>query len=205
MSDPAGGRAINMRFVPDGPVIPNDRLQKWRDGKVIFLAGAGVSRPAGLPLFQGLALGMYKHLGDPVYSALNDGDDTDRLERARSRTDLSSRQKIEVELFLENQLDRLFAAAEARLDQDEYGRVTGTIVRDAVGEILGTATACAQAHRDLLRLSVPPSVIDPRGQPQCRIVTTNFDLLFEHAASPSGGNGHPGLVLVKGNWQRISM
>ena len=31
-----------MRFVPDGPDIPNDLIRDWRSGEVLFLAGAGV-------------------------------------------------------------------------------------------------------------------------------------------------------------------
>jgi hypothetical protein len=44
-----------MRFVPDGPDIPNPLIAKWRAGKVLFLAGAGVSVPSKLPLFDGLS------------------------------------------------------------------------------------------------------------------------------------------------------
>ncbi len=48
-----------MRFVPDGPDIPNSLILKWKEGKVLFLAGAGVSVPSKLPLFDGLALDVY--------------------------------------------------------------------------------------------------------------------------------------------------
>jgi hypothetical protein len=56
-----------MRFVPDGPDIPNSLILKWREGKVVFLAGAGVSVPSDLPLFDGLALDVYKALKDPMH------------------------------------------------------------------------------------------------------------------------------------------
>ena len=59
-----------MRFVPDGPDIPNDLIKEWRDGDVLFLAGAGVSVPSNLPLFEGLVLGVYDILGDELYSVL---------------------------------------------------------------------------------------------------------------------------------------
>jgi hypothetical protein len=144
-----------MRFVPDGPVVPNDLIRKWRDGKVLFLAGAGVSRPAGLPLFKGLALDIYKQLNDGVHGALANGRDKGRRDRLLAAAALSAKQKVEGELFLDNQLDRLFAAMEARIDQDENGRLTQRQVRAALEVVLRRAKTFAQGHRDLLRLSVP--------------------------------------------------
>ena len=62
-----------MRFVPDGPYIPNDLIRKWREGDVLFVAGAGVSRPAGLPLFRDLAVDAYAELNDPLAPAFAKG------------------------------------------------------------------------------------------------------------------------------------
>ena len=55
-----------MQFVPDGPIVPNDLVRAWRQGKVLFLAGAGVSEPAKLPLFRGLVLEVYREIGDSL-------------------------------------------------------------------------------------------------------------------------------------------
>jgi hypothetical protein len=172
-----------MRFVPDGPAIPNDLIRKWRDGKVLFLAGAGVSRPAGLPLFKGLALDIYQHLNDGVHGALTNGEEDGQRERILTNDQLSAKQKIEAELFLDNQLDRLFAAMEARLDHDEGGRLAYRKVRDALEAVLRRAPTFAEGHRDLLRLSVPPGTADAARGALCRIATTNFDLLLEAAWS----------------------
>jgi NAD-dependent SIR2 family protein deacetylase len=79
-----------MRFVSDGPAIPNDLIRKWRDGKVLFLAGAGVSRPAGLPLFKGLALEIYQHLNDGVHGPLANGEEAGRRERVLTNDQLSA-------------------------------------------------------------------------------------------------------------------
>lgn len=169
-----------MRFIPDGPAIPNELIKEWRDGKVLFLAGAGVSLPARLPLFKGLAVEIYQHLHDPLYNELTDGDDDGRLARCRESDKLSPEQKIEAELFLDNQLDRLFAAMEARLDHDERGRLKYRKVRDALEAVLRRATDCALGHRDLVRLSLDLGV--HQGQAAgCRLATTNYDLLFEDA------------------------
>jgi len=169
-----------MRFVPDGPAIPNELIKEWRDGKVLFLAGAGVSLPARLPLFRGLALEIYEHLRDPLHSALTSGDKDERLARCRESTSLSPEQKIEAELFLDNQLDRLFAAMEARLDQDKHGRLKYRKVRDALEAVLRRASNCAEGHRDLVRLSLDLGVDQGRAA-ACRLATTNYDLLFEDA------------------------
>ena len=54
-----------MRFVTDGPSIP-DTLLKERDlGNVVFFCGAGVSVPAGLPNFTDLTIRVMKALGTP--------------------------------------------------------------------------------------------------------------------------------------------
>jgi hypothetical protein len=56
---------------------------------------------------------------------------------------------------------------------------TTSRVRDAVSERLAVPTGPFPNHRALLQLSR-----DPDGQP--RVLTTNFDTLFEHAAVESG-------------------
>ena len=41
-----------MQFVSQGPDIPDQLWQDHEDGKVVFFCGAGISRPAGLPVFN---------------------------------------------------------------------------------------------------------------------------------------------------------
>jgi hypothetical protein len=55
-----------MRFLPDGPSLPEELLQASDHGDVIFLCGAGVSRPAGLPGFAELARQVVERLGVPA-------------------------------------------------------------------------------------------------------------------------------------------
>ncbi len=50
-------------FVTNGPDIPERLLQAHEEGRVIFFCGAGVSLPAGLPLFKGLVDSIYDELG----------------------------------------------------------------------------------------------------------------------------------------------
>jgi len=54
-----------MRFLSDGPSIPDDLLERRDRGDVVFFCGAGISRPAGLPGFGELAARVMKALGTP--------------------------------------------------------------------------------------------------------------------------------------------
>ena len=51
-----------MRFIANGPDIPERLIQAHEDGRVVFFCGAGISYPARLPGFAGLV--------DKVYTAL---------------------------------------------------------------------------------------------------------------------------------------
>lgn len=52
-----------MRFIKNGPDIPERLLQAHEDGRVVFFCGAGISYPAGLPGFRGLVEQIYAELG----------------------------------------------------------------------------------------------------------------------------------------------
>src|ERR1700688_2128531 len=73
MSPPHG--VARMRFLPAGPDIPKELVAAQEKGQTIFVCGAGVSRTAGLPLFQGLVEGVYAYLGEDwqLYPAEREG------------------------------------------------------------------------------------------------------------------------------------
>src|ERR1051325_3119199 len=129
-----------MRFVAEGPSIP-DRLLEERDrGNVVFLCGAGVSMPAGLSSFAQLAKRVMDSLDAPL--------------EAPSRR-----------LFADGgDLDRVFNLLREEYAPDE---VEGTVCR-----ILSRTRPKSDAHSVVLRLST-----DASHRP--RLVTTNFDHLFE--------------------------
>lgn len=53
-----------MRFVEGGPDLPIPLLQAQRDGTLVILTGAGISKPAGLDLFGDLTKKIINEL-DP--------------------------------------------------------------------------------------------------------------------------------------------
>ena len=50
------------RLVPGGPDVPAELIRKQEAGKMVFFCGAGISRPAGLPNFEGLVEQVYSSL-----------------------------------------------------------------------------------------------------------------------------------------------
>lgn len=143
-----------MRFIPDGPSIPDALLNARDEGRVVFFCGAGVSRArAGLPDFFGLAEAVLGNLG-----AADDCDARKVLNKAR---------KIGDELGVTGLIsaDRIFGLLERSF--------TPLDIQGAVAQCLTTsASPDLSAHLLLLRLARPPAV-------RTQLVTTNFDRLFE--------------------------
>lgn len=148
-----------MRFTPNGPDIPLDLVAAQERGETIFVCGAGVSRGAGLPLFRGLVEGVYERLGEDwnLHPAEREG----MLHGGK----------------LEAQYDRVLRCLERRLAAADAPRNRGMRerIRAAVRDVL---TAPDQAdlanHLALLELSRD-------AESRNRILTTNFDTLFERA------------------------
>jgi len=56
-----------VRFIKNGPDVPDRLIQNHEDGKVVFFCGAGISYPAGLPGFGGLVEKLYDKLGETPF------------------------------------------------------------------------------------------------------------------------------------------
>lgn len=116
-----------MRFLPDGPNIPEELLDASDHGDVIFFCGAGVSRPAGLPGFMELAQQVIERIGVPT-----DAPSRGALERIANDSNLS--------------LDQVFQHLKYEYGSDYIDEVVGAMLdppRDASTE----------QHAILLRLS----------------------------------------------------
>ncbi|MEQ9846626.1 SIR2 family protein [Pectobacterium brasiliense] len=143
-----------MRFLANGPSIPDDLLLARDQGRVIFFCGAGVSRAyAKLPDFFGLASKVISKLGvdqnSPAYKLIQEAQEFDR--------------RVGIPGIIS--ADRVFGL----LERD----FTSRDIEEAVASALKPPTDCdLTAHRILLDLATTPV-----GTVQ--LVTTNFDRLFD--------------------------
>jgi hypothetical protein len=144
-----------MRFTETGPDIPDDLLFARDQGKVVFFCGAGVSfAKAKLSDFLKLAGKVLDDMG-----SLPDSPARRLYNSANAAIARGEKSYVPV--------DRMFSALDQEFDPVE--------VRESVARALKPdAAADLEAHRVLLDLSKGSD-----GRP--RLVTTNFDLLFEAA------------------------
>ena len=142
-----------MRFLADGPNIPDELLEARDRGEVVFLCGAGVSYPAGMPNFLGLAQHVIQELGTPP--------------SAPSREMLSFWDNGEISDSARPSLDQIFNLLQMEYEVGEIESLIAKRLRTRPQTDVST-------HKTLLRLSRSAD-----GKPQ--IVTTNFDLLFQYA------------------------
>lgn len=145
-----------MRFHADGPSIPDSLLARCDAGRVVFLCGAGVSLPSGMPSFVGLTQHVIEFFDPP--------DGSEIMTAFQPWLEDASAANVP--------LDQIF-----NLLHLEYGKVE---VNALVTERLSAppeAEVAGHEHDLIKRISSNQS-----GVPQ--IVTTNFDLLFE--AGPEG-------------------
>ena len=157
-------------------VIPERLLLAHARGEVLFVCGAGVSSPAGLPDFRELVIDVYSVLDSSVHAVLAG---LPRGVCSKWETDLATLndpQKAEVRRFIVGDYDVVLGMLERRLDDQTRG---DSRVRNAVAERLRAGTGKpARIHSALMRLA-------DRGGARA-IVTTNFDLHLERAGSRRG-------------------
>lgn len=143
-----------MRFLKDSPAIPDELLFARDEGRVVFFCGAGVSRArAGLPDFFGLAGEVIGRLGVPHdHSALRVLNEAREMKKRTGVAGLIS-------------ADRVFGLLERDFSESD--------VQSAVAQALQPTTDVdLSAHRILVDLATTP-------EGKVRLVTTNFDRLFE--------------------------
>lgn len=147
-----------MRFYHDGPNIPDSLLEKRDKGQVVFLCGAGVSKPANMPDFSELTRDVIDFFDPPEMSPVAQEFKPWRewIERV-SDTPRAS-------------LDQIFHMLNLEYGRNEVNsQVTKRLQVDADDSFH------SQWHEIIMQLSA-----DQEGNPQ--VVTTNFDLLFEHTS-----------------------
>ena len=152
--------------------IPERLLLAHARGEVLFVAGAGISQPAGLPDFRGLVVKVYAQLDTAVHDVIY------AIPRGACNhwnadlTGLTNQQAAEVKKFVGGDYDVVLGMLERRMDGQSDGR---SRVRQAVGgELRIFSPKPAPIHQALARLADRGGTVT--------IVTTNFDLLLEDAA-----------------------
>jgi NAD-dependent SIR2 family protein deacetylase len=138
-------------------------------GHVLFIAGAGISKPAKLPDFRELVLGVYEKLDGAIHETIDNHKDGDPIDFSK----LSNRQAAEIKRFLQGDYDVVLGMLERRMDRQPG--ITSQ-ARKTIAEVLRVAGAKpAPIHKALMRLA------DRGGA--TTIVTTNFDLLLQAAVA----------------------
>ncbi|UDL92238.1 SIR2 family protein [Mesorhizobium sp. PAMC28654] len=155
-----------MRFLSNGPSIPDDLLIARDAGDVIFFCGAGVSRHrAGLPDFL--------KLGGDVIDLLGAGEKSLARKLFQRIREIGPMDGVGGLVAT----DRIFSLLEREFEQKDVQAAVARAIRPADGADLS-------AHRTLIDLS--------RGRDgTVRLVTTNFDRLFEQSVDGIACSGPP--------------
>ena len=179
------------------PAIPERLLLAHARGEVLFLCGAGVSRPAGLPDFRQLALEVYRTLDPGVWEILTSVSNNSSRPPMPDCSALTHRQAAEVKRFLDHEYDVVLGMLERRLDSHarDDSKVRGRVVevlRSPCDGLKPTASRSKGVAAHSADIDVPPASrpapihralirLADRGA-ATTIMTTNYDLLLEAAA-----------------------
>ena len=153
------------------PPIPERLLLAHARGKILFICGAGISKPAGLPDFRQLVVDVYKSLDAAVHEVIADPLSHTTKKTQPDCSSLNNPQIAEVRRFMQRDYDVVLGMLERRLDDRTRG--DSTVRREVANLLRARGTKPASIHRALMRLA------DRGGA--ATIVTTNFDLLLQAA------------------------
>jgi len=158
-----------MRFVANGPLVPDELLVARDNGDVIFFCGAGVSQQeAHLPSFVELGGKVIEELGAAIKSP--------------ARTLFSRAKDTKHHIPGVGGLvvaDRIFSLLEREFETNDVRAAVAKAIKPVGRPALG-------AHRDILTLATSRAGVT-------RLVTTNFDLLFEKCNRTLKVSGPPHL------------
>ena len=143
-----------MRFIESGPSIPDELLIARDEGRVVFFCGAGVSMArAMLPNFFDLANKVIQKLGVPVDDPVNKI--LIEAKEIQARTGITGLISV----------DRIFGSLERDFEISDIESAVAEVLKPVFGIDLS-------AHHILLDLATT-------ADNKVRLVTTNFDRLFE--------------------------
>jgi hypothetical protein len=173
---------------PSLPGLPLELMLARDRGEVLFLTGAGVSRPgpSNLPDFRGLVVAICGKVDTGLAAALNAWIAEDQAAKAEDPPrlplpwtafagSLDPGQKAEFNRFVSGDYDVALGMVERR----QGGAGQSSRMRAAAAEVLGAKRPPNTIHKAINRLA--------RRNGRLFLATTNFDRLHEVAA----GNGDP--------------
>lgn len=158
-----------MRFIENGPDIPDDLLIAQDEGRVVFFCGAGVSMArAGLPSFRKLLEDIVVSLG-----VQEDSKAYELFEQLKETKHYPS-------------IDAIFTELERDFDKSMIEKEIACALRPKPGKL------DLSAHKTMLQLA------KQRGS-GIRLVTTNFDRLFENASPKTPTHNPSNLLEIRNN------
>ena len=172
MSDSGGFEDRFILLGPDLVPLPERLLLAHARGEVLFITGAGSSRPAGLPDFRGLVLQVYEKLDAVTHAVLLTVPLGVHNQWPATTTGLTTEQIAEVKRFVRGDYDVVLGMLERRLDGP--AAPTSSVRKAVIDALRNKGVKPADIHKALVKLA-------DRG-PATTIVTTNFDRLLEIAA-----------------------
>ena len=205
-----------MKFIDQGPNIPEQLLRDHSEGRVVFFCGAGISYPAGLPVFRGLVEEVYAKLGEPFTKPTLKGGLSEAISLVESMlgeaqvTGSSSMKELhnllnreasnrgepvpekpdERTAFTSYKYDQTRNLLEHRIDfKPDSQRQGQSKMRMTLLDSLKPKKDMLTVHHALLHLS--------RHDGKLRLVTTNFDHLFELAHAGIGPQKKHGQAALK--------
>jgi hypothetical protein len=160
---------------PSLPPIPERLLLAHARGEVLFIAGAGISRSAGLPDFRELVLDVYERLDKPVHDVLSKVPPAACNLWSADVTGLTDRQSAEIKRFIVGDYDVVLGMLERRMDGESSP--LSSVRRAIAANLRRSDLRPAPIHRALMCLADRGGAVT--------IVTTNFEHLLEDAAKPT--------------------
>ncbi len=158
-------RAISIK---DGlPVIPERLLLAHAKGQVLFVVGAGASKPAGLPDFKTLTKDVFEQYDLTIHKEISGKP----IDDEQPLPIITNSQQAEINRFNSNEFDVALGMLERRMSiNNEPSQIRETVFK----LIRSKGPKPAKLHKALMKLS-------DRGA-ATSIVTTNYDLLLQAAA-----------------------
>lgn len=133
------------------PAVPERLLLAHARGEVLFICGAGISKPAGLPDFRKLVLDVYRELDTATHRVLDALPQNVRNQWQADCKTLNDCQTAEIRRFIIGDYDVVLGMLERRLNERARG---DSRVRQAVARILRSGSSTpASIHKALIKLA----------------------------------------------------